>query len=77
MVSEARTRVCSRLVMSRSRRSPALCPQVSFTTLNWSRSTYSSTNSPSPRCAAVTADSSRVSNSRRLMRPVSASWLAW
>ena len=55
MVSEARTRVCSRLVMSRSSRSPALCPQVSLTTLNWSRSTYSSTYSPSPRCAAVTA----------------------
>ena len=42
MVSEARTRVCSRPVTSRSSRSPAWWPQVSFTTLNWSRSMYSS-----------------------------------
>ena len=30
-----------------------------------------------PSCALRSASASRLSNSRRLIRPVSASWLAW
>src|ERR1700681_4589979 len=63
MVSEARTRVCSTPVTSRSSRSPAWCPQVSLTTLNWSRSMYSSAYEPSPRCVQAVVEFAPVDES--------------
>src|SRR5471032_1982834 len=73
------SRICagSSLASSCSSRSPALWPQVSLTTLNWSRSRYSSAWTW-PSCLALcSAAAMAVSNSRRLIRPVSASCVAF
>ena len=57
--------------------SPAGCPQVSLTILNWSRSRYSSADCSASSPPRLIASARRLSNSRRFTSPVSSSWVAW
>ncbi len=56
--------------------SPAWCPRLSFTSLNWSRSMKRSTPWTPYRCASERWRSTSSSNRRRLNSPVSGSWFA-
>ena len=76
-VSLARRTPFNRSATSRSSRSPALWPSVSFTSLNRSRSRNSSAANESRRAARASTSSSRSRKRSRFARPVSASCVAW
>src|ERR1043166_9686087 len=75
-VSLARSCDLSSAPSCRSSSSPAVWPLVSFPTLNWSRSRNMSAWRLASTCASSSAWLSLRSKWRRLMRPVSGSWLA-
>ncbi|MOA22200.1 hypothetical protein D3C78_1427450 [compost metagenome] len=75
-VSSSRRQRCRAVQSWRSSSSPAACPQVSLTSLNWSRSRYISACRSSCCAERCSARSRRSSNSWRLVSPVRASWEA-
>ncbi|MOA08666.1 hypothetical protein D3C78_1284550 [compost metagenome] len=75
-VSPSRRWCCSSPQTWRSSSSPAAWPLVSLTSLNWSRSRNISAWRRCSCCRRSSSWARRYSNSRRLTRPVSASWLA-
>ena len=75
-VSPSRKPCCSRVQTWRSSSSPAAWPQVSLTSLNWSRSRNIRACRPLLRSRRSSAICRRYSNSRRLVSPVNASWVA-